>query len=262
MAHLARILIFPVKSLEPVAVQSATMTRSGALKGDRTIGFFDDRGKFVNGKKQPRVHLLRSSYDALTRTLHLRSVDGQQSGSFQLDENRASLQDWLTEFFGVTVGVRENAVAGFPDDTDAPGPTLISTGTLKEVASWFPPVTVASIRQRFRTNLELDGVPAFWEDRLYGAAGTVCRFQIGDVTLEGTNPCQRCAVPPRDPATGEGYPEFARTFARMREQTLPPWAERSRFNHFYRLAINTKVPPDQAGKMIHVGDEVRLLDAR
>ena len=23
---------------------------------------------------------------------------------------------------------------------------------------------------------------------------------------------------------------------------LPPWAERSRFNHFYRLAVNTRAP--------------------
>jgi uncharacterized protein YcbX len=260
VAHLARILIFPVKSLEPVAVQSATITRTGALKGDRAIAFFDERDKFVNGKKQPRVHVLRSSYDAFTRTIHLRSADGQQAGSFQLDQQKAALQEWLTEFFGCNVQVRENGAAGFPDDTDAPGPTLISTATLTEVASWFPPVTVASIRQRFRTNLELDGVPSFWEDRLYRLAGTVRRFQIGDVIFEGTNPCQRCAVPPRDPSSGEGYPEFAKTFARMREQTLPAWAERTRFNHFYRLAINTKVPSDQAGKMIHVGDEVRLLD--
>jgi uncharacterized protein YcbX len=260
VAHLARILIFPVKSLEPVEVQSATLTRSGALKGDRAVGLFDDRGNFVNGKKQPRVHLLRSSYDVVTRTLHLRSADGQQAGSFQLDRQLLALQDWLTEFFGLAVQVRENIAAGFPDDTDAPGPTLISTATLSEVASWFPPVTIASIRQRFRTNLELDGVPAFWEDRLYRVAGSACRFQIGDVIIEGTNPCQRCVVPPRDPCTGEGYPEFGKTFARMREQTLPPWAERSRFNHFYRLAINTKVPSDQAGKMLHVGDEMRLLD--
>jgi uncharacterized protein len=42
---------------------------------------------------------------------------------------------------------------------------------------------------------------------------------------------------------------------------LPTWAERSRFNHFYRLAINTIVPADQAGKIIRVGDEIEVVPA-
>ena len=261
MPRLARILIFPVKSLEPASVQSASITRSGGLKGDRAIALFDERGSFVNGKKQPRIHLLRSSFDALTKTLHLRSADGQQAGSFQIGEQRALMQTWLTEYFGFPVEMRDNFTAGFPDDNHAPGPTIISTETFAEVARWFHPITVDSLRRRFRANLELDGVPAFWEDCLYRKAGTAYRFQIGDVVIEGMNPCQRCVVPPRDPLTGQGYPAFAKTFAQMREQTLPSWTERSRFNHFYRLAVNTRVPADQAGKTIHVDDEVRLLDA-
>ena len=258
--QLKRIQIFPVKSLEPVSVQSATITRTGALKGDRAIALFDERGKFVNGKKNARIHLLRSSFEALSRTLHLRTADGQRAGSFQIDQQRGSLQNWLSEFFGLKVEVRDNFTAGFPDDTDAPGPTVIGSETLGEVARWFPPITVDSIRRRFRANLELDGGPAFWEDRLYRKAGEVCRFQIGDVVFEGANPCQRCVVPPRDPSTGEGHSDFAKQFVERRENTLPPWAERSRFNHFYRLAVNTKLPPDEAGKTIHIGDEVRLLD--
>jgi hypothetical protein len=66
-------------------------------------------------------------------------------------------------------------------------------------------------------------------------------------------------VPPRDPFTGTGIPEFAKVFARKREEKLPRWAERSRFNHFYRLAVNTKVPEDQAGKVVRVGDELELI---
>jgi len=241
-------------------VPSAVLTPSGALRGDRAIALFDEAGKFVNGKRYPRIHQLRCSFDAVMRTLHLRSADGQLAGSFQMDRQLEPLQEWLGEFFGVPVQVRENATTGFPDDTDAPGPTLISTATLSEVASWFPTVTVDSIRLRFRANLEIAGVPPFWEDQLFGKAGTARRFQIGNALIEGTNPCQRCVVPPRDPATGAGYPEFAKIFGARRELTLPSWTERSRFNHFYRLAINTLIPADQAGKTLHLGDEVRLID--
>ena len=87
------------------------------------------------------------------------------------------------------------------------------------------------------------------------------RFRIGDCLFDGSNPCQRCVVPPRDPATGESYPDFAKIFVERREQTLPAWAERSRFNHFYRLAINTLVPPDQTGKVLRLGDKVEILSA-
>jgi hypothetical protein len=60
--------------------------------------------------------------------------------------------------------------------------------------------------------------------------------------------------------TGESYADFARIFVERRQQTLPAWAERSRFNHFYRLAINTLFPSEQSGKVIHVGDDVEMLD--
>lgn len=136
---------------------------------------------------------------------------------------------------------------------------MISTATLTEVASWFKPLNAAQLRLRIRANLEIGGVPPFWEDRLYGEKGSLVRFRIGDCVLGGNNPCQRCVVPPRDPFTGAGYPEFAKIFAQKREETLPAWAEKSRFNHFYRLAVNTKVPEDQAGKIIRVGDEVEVL---
>src|SRR5581483_2540325 len=100
----------------------------------------------------------------------------------------------------------ENLVNGFPDDLNAPGPTVISTATLRTVASWFPGLTVDDMRLRFRANLEIDGVEPFWEDRLYGEQGESVTIRIGRVTIEGVNPCQRCVVPTRDPSTGHIVP--------------------------------------------------------
>lgn len=258
MAHLARIVIYPVKSLDGLSAPSVRLLRSGALEGDRRFALLDAQEKYVNGKRHARVHHLRSSFDSMTRMLHLHNGDGRHAGSFHVDDERARLQEWLGEFFGFAVAVRENPAAGFPDDTDSPGPTVISTATLQEVASWFPGLCAQQIRRRMRANLEISGVPPFWEDRLYGPPGVTVRFRVGEVEFDGVNPCQRCAVPPRDPVTGEGYPEFAKIFAQKREQTLPPWAQRSRFNHFYRLAINTRLPPAVAGKTIGVGDPITV----
>jgi uncharacterized protein YcbX len=258
--HLAAIFLYPVKSLDPIAVPSARLLKCGGLDGDRFFALFDAAGKYVNGKRHPRVQRLRSHYDAMTRTLRLRVQDDPHERSWHVDRQRRQLEEWLGEYFGFPVTFKENPEAGFPDDTDAPGPTVISTATYLEIASWFPGLTLEQMRIRFRANLEIGGVPPFWEDRLYAEKPNRIRFQIGDVEFDGNNPCRRCAVPPRDPFTAESSPaDFKTTFLRRREETLPPWAERSRFDHFYRLSVNTLVPPAEAGKTLRIGDEIRVI---
>lgn len=258
MPELARILIYPVKALEPVSVQQVAVLASGALAGDRVFGMFDAEGKFINGKRNALVHRLRSSFDPVTRELRLGRAERGLEASFNVDRQLPALEGWLSEFFNQPVFFRQNTDVGFPDDLDCPGPTVVSTATLGEVASWFSPLDAGQIRLRMRANLEIGGVVPFWEDRLYGAKGTLVRFRVGQCLFDGNNPCQRCVVPPRDPLTGESNPQFAKVFAARREQTLPPWAERSRFNHFYRLSVNTLLAPGQSGKTLRVGDEVAL----
>ncbi|MDP9175081.1 MAG: MOSC N-terminal beta barrel domain-containing protein [Planctomycetota bacterium] len=261
MPTLAGISIYPIKSLESVAVPQARIAPGGALEGDRAFAFFDADGKFINGKRNARIHQLRSFYDAFTGTLRLGTADDGLRVSFHITRQRPQLQTWLSEFFGISVEVRDNTQVGFPDDLDCPGPTLIGAATLSEVASWFPPLSAGQIRLRMRANLEIAQAPAFWEDHLYTTKGSLVRFRIGDVLFDGNNPCQRCVVPPRDPFTGEGYADFSNTFMKRRKETLPPWAEASRFNHFYRLAVNTIVPASEAGKTLRIGDEVEILAA-
>ena len=154
--------------------------------------------------------------------------------------------------------VRRDRESGFPDDTKAPGPTIVSTATLETVASWIAGLDAGSIRDRLRSNIELGGTAAFWEDRLYAEAGDVVAFRVGEVAFEGTNPCARCIVPSRDAHSGEPTPGFAKRVAEQRAATLPAWANRSRFDHYYRLAGNTRCASGQAGKMLAVGDAVSL----
>ncbi|HEY9655137.1 MAG TPA: MOSC domain-containing protein, partial [Crinalium sp.] len=80
----------------------------------------------------------------------------------------------------------------------------------------------------------------------------------GNVHFAGVNPCQRCIVVTRDAITGEPYPYFQKMFVTKRKETLPEWAEASRFNHFYRLAVNTCVVQPQAGAILRVGDTIAL----
>ncbi len=261
--HLARITIYPIKSLDGVVVERATALAGGALEHDRRFALRNPTGEYVNGKRFEAVHRLRSTFDPVGSTVSVAAErTGQQAAfrRFDLDADRKALEAWLRDYFGLKEPLElvENAVAGFPDDTDSPGPTIVSTATLETVAGWFPGLSLDEVRRRFRANLEIGGVEAFWEDRLYGEADQVVRFQIGALTLEGVNPCQRCAVPTRDSLTGASMPHFAKQFAERREQTLPAWAARSRFDHFYRLAVNTR-PAASECVQIQLGDRVRIL---
>ncbi|MCI0337871.1 MAG: hypothetical protein L0226_09860 [Acidobacteria bacterium] len=107
----------------------------------------------------------------------------------------------------------------------------------------------------------LDGARACWEDCLFNASGTVVDFEIGSVHLNGIKPCQHCVVPSRDPFTGETLTGFQIAFARKCRETPPDWAESSRFDHYYCLSVNTRIPLTEAGKIIRAGDEIRLLGA-
>ena len=151
------------------------------------------------------------------------------------------------------------AAEGFPDDTIRNGPMIVSTATLQTVVDWFPGLDLEEARRRFRTPLEIDGVCAFWEDRLFGVLETdAVRFTIGDVRLEGTNPCPRCAVPARDSQSGEDLIGFQKRFTDLRRAHYPSWArEPERIKHFYHLGINTRVAPTEHGKLLRVGDPIR-----
>jgi uncharacterized protein YcbX len=259
MAYLARISIFPIKSLDGVSLDAIPVLPSGALVGDREFAIVDERGAFVNGKRTAKIHQLRSTFDLAARTVALR-VEGKETAvTFHLDGDRDALARWLSEFFDLPVRLVQNVETGFPDDTTFPGPTVISAATLEATASWFPGLDVDQMRLRLRTNLEVEGVPAFWEDRLYAGVGEAIPFQVGSVTFEGTNPCQRCPVPTRDPSTGQPYPHFQKTLVANRRSTFPDWGTRSRFNHFYRMAANTQVSELGDNGILHVGDEISLL---
>lgn len=263
MPRLARILIYPLKSFDPVSVDEVRVLPSGALEHDRQFALFDAADKWVNGKRTPKIHSLRTDFNLASRTITLHEEgDRQQSlaaqaRSFHLDDDRGALERYLSNQLGTSVQLREDSVGGFPDDTDSPGPTVITTATLAEVASWYPEISIDEVRRRFRANLEIEADEPFWEDRLYSEEGATVRFRIGQIEFLGNNPCQRCAVPTRSSRTGERTPEFTSIFEKRRSETLPHWAVRARFNHFYRLATNTR-PVSEAGGRIAVGDEVAI----
>jgi uncharacterized protein len=278
MGTVDRLEIFPIKSLDGCPVNQATITSGGALEFDRRWALVDAQGNFVNAKRYAKIHTIRSNFDLATFQLAL-SAPGMPNICAAIDD--PALSDWFSRFFDRLIQITENTIVGFPDDTESPGPTIISTATLQEIASWYLNLSVTEIRRRLRTNIEITGVPAFWEDRLFTnspqdfsiAFGATCdsfarmhsgtclagRGAIGNIPLQGINPCQRCVVPTRNATTGSVDSGFQKTFGDRRAATLPAEIDRSRFNHFYRVAVNTRLPASAIGHTIQIGDSIRLV---
>ena len=200
MPHLARIAIYPIKSLDPLSVDDAPLLPYAGLENDRRSRR-DAVGEFVTGKSTAAIHALASRYDPATRTVSLGLRTEPERQSFQIDTERLDLEACLSRYLEQPVEVHENTREGFPDDLEAPGPTVISTATLRTVAEWFAGISLEEMRLRFRANLEIDGVEPFWEDRLYAAVSPV-PFRSWAAVLAGTNPgaAASCRPVPPGPA--------------------------------------------------------------
>ncbi len=269
-----------MKSLDCVAVDRAEIGPRGALRGDRSYAFVEagvdpeaasvgSGGGYVNGKSEPAIQRLRASYElagpadatptAVTLERPAREGVRADERTFALPEEGEALAAWVGEYLGYEVDLVRDPTSGFPDDRAAPGPTVISTGTLETVASWFDGIADATeARRRFRPNVVLGGCPPFFEDRLFDDHGTGIRFSIGGADLVGVNPCQRCVVPSRHPDTAAEIDGFRETFLRKRRETLPEWTESDRFDHDFRLMVNTVVPEESWESVVAVGDAVEI----
>ena len=149
---------------------------------------------------------------------------------------------------------------GIPDDLIANGPTIISTASLDTLAGWFPGLTTAEARLRFRATLEIDGVPPFWEDQLFGAElRSVSPLSHRRSPLRRQLPLHplphpRAPSPHRQSTTSASRKSSPISVA----PNFPPWSHAERFEHFYCVATNTRIPSTETNKPLKVGDPLFL----
>ncbi|MFD1569250.1 MOSC domain-containing protein [Halorubrum laminariae] len=282
MARIGELVAYPLKSADCVTVDRAELGPQGALRGDRSYALVEagvdphatsvgGSGGFVNGKREPAVHALRASYelvdgpDATPTAITIERPDRPETGveadvrRFALPDDREALEAWVGEYLGYSVDLVRDPDGGLPDDRAAPGPTVVSRATLATVAGWFDEIADATeMRRRLRPNVVLTDCPPFFEDRLFADHGEGIRFTAGDAEIVGFNPCQRCVVPSRDPDTGDEIDGFRERFVRKRRETRPAWLDSERFDHDFRLMVNTVVPEDSWGAVVAVDDPVAI----
>ena len=259
MERLERLRVYPLKGLGGTDVRAAEVLDGGTLEGDREFALFDAGGDVVNGKRTERVHELATDYDPETGAFAVETRAGE-TAEFDLtrESERGRAAAWFGEFFDLDLALERDARRGFVDRREM-GPSVVSTATLETVSSWFEDVSVQGVRRRLRANVEVSGVPAFWEDRFVGDDAPA--FEIGDVRFEGVTPCGRCVVPGRDPDTGAVTPDFRERFVEKRRETFPEWADPDAFEHFFTAMLIADVPEADRGRRLRVGDSVTVLDA-
>src|SRR5450432_4751069 len=106
--HLARIRIYPIKSLDPVEVQPATIGPTGGLLFDRALAVHSLDGRTVSATRVPAIHLIGATYapDFSHVTLavpnHPKNI-GPATFEFPGDSEQAAA--WFTNFLDQPVKV-------------------------------------------------------------------------------------------------------------------------------------------------------------
>ena len=256
---ISSITIYPVKSLDGISLQKAQLVTGGCLYHDREYAIKDSNNKFVNGKSNELVHLLRMNIDFEKEIISFRHQDETNWQPFPIQKDKLAIDEYLSDFFKMSVTLHKNSEGRFLDIPDISGMTIVSTASLQTVSGWFNDMELSETRKRFRATLEIAKVPAFWEDHLFFDEKVPVEFTIGDVTITGMSPRARCVVPTRHPETGEVIHAFQKSFAQHRAASLPPWSTLPNYGHAYFLSVDCLIPASEFGKWIEVGDEVTVI---
>src|ERR1700737_1588601 len=146
---LVNIRLHPIKSLDPVHAKEARIGPGGGLEFDRAWALYSADGQWVNGKRTAAIHLIRAAFAPDVNSVTL-SVPGDSrkipTKQFSFPGDTAAASQWFSDFFEQPITVRYSP-EGFPDDTIANGPTIVSTASLKAVCELFSGMHVDKARQ-------------------------------------------------------------------------------------------------------------------
>ncbi len=220
-ASLGRLFIYPVKSAAGIECEQVELTPQG-FRHDREWMIVDPAGRFLTQREEGRLALLSTAIEGGRLALSIPSGDsigldvdhGGQSVAVQVwsancrafDAGREAAQ-LLSGFLGRPLRlVRfDRSQPRFSDSRWTAGrevATLFSDGYPLLVLSQAS-IGDLSARvghelpvQRFRPNILLEGVAPYAEDE-------AAILESGDVRLQLTKACTRCAITTIDPETGD-----------------------------------------------------------
>lgn len=257
--RLSGIRIYPIKSLDPVVLQEAEIGVH-SLKHDRTFALLTADGKYVNGKRTGRVNQLKAEYDLPNGNITLSTRGEDEKHAFKLEEGNPELLEYLSDFFEMPVILVHRQRGELMDVPTRSSATVVSQASIESLQNDLPNHSTEDLRLRFRHNIEISGVEAFWEEQLFRPSGEGIRFAIGDVEMVGMSPRARCNVPPRNPLTGKTDKQFIKAMLASRTKTLPANSFLPEYGNLYYFTVDTHLAEKEAGKVIKVGDPIKILN--
>jgi MOSC domain-containing protein len=201
---------WPVKSLGGEPVDALRVDRRGAA-GDRAhavLDTFKGAPRRLTAREMPRMLAWRAHYgqaDVEPADVPLPMLAAPGGESLRWDDPQ--LTDALGADFGRAVTLRRDLDL-MQDVEDSL--LVTSQATLQAVGA---ALDGGLDVRRFRPNLHLAlDAPAFAEERWAGRA-----LRVGEVELELLDPCERCAIPTRDPDTQVKDPRILKWLTRERD---------------------------------------------
>ena len=241
-ARIAELNLFPVKGCRGIALRAAALSATGLESdgvGDREWVVVDAEGEFLSQREYPRMALIETKLTATSLLLKapgmlLLEVPFASEGDVvpaRVWDDRVSAvtqgdvaDAWLSNYLGAPARLLRFDYEGmrlaahrYTGSVDAPFkfadafPLLVtSTASLAKVNERLRRQGAAPVAMdRFRSNIVLDGPPAFEEDYFK-------LLRAGPIAIRPVKPCARCSVPGVDPATGEHSPVVTDALAALR----------------------------------------------
>ncbi len=232
MMHLTHIYIYPIKSLEGIAIQHSNLDCFG-LENDRRWMLVDDNGLFVTQRKNA------SLCDATRLTVtHQKNKDFKVVIPIESSSTlKMNVQVWddqceaqiiapeIDNAFSQVLGESVHLVK-MPLETKRQVNTQYAElGTVTAFSDGFPLLIIGQASldhlnskldepltmQRFRPNLVFEGGEPHLEDQKR-------KFSIGSAVFKGVKPCSRCVITTINPSTAQKGVEPLRTLSTYRLQ--------------------------------------------
>lgn len=208
IARIARIQRFPIKGLSAEPLEEVMLTAGDGLPMDRMFGFarhgsgFDPanpaplpKDKFVVLLTQAALANLRTSFDPETRTFHCTGPDGDQHFDLSTPSGRHAAETWLSDYLALEDATPPTFVHAAPHrftDISVVSPQMMNAVSLlnhDSVRDLEHRLNADIDPARFRANIEVSGLPPWWELENVGAT-----LRSGDVTLRLIKRTKRCAA--------------------------------------------------------------------
>lgn len=258
--------IYPVKSCQGIKLTEMQITARGP-QFDRQWMLVDSENKFITLRTVPKLAEIKTAIQG--PFLHLYADRNKILVNLDEDcENTEAVTIWgdvvkagienksineaLSDFLAKTVRlVRyqkesfrdiENAATAAVKETmfsDSRPVLLVNENSLRDLNEKLNLKNAApSVIERFRANIVIDGLPAYFEDQLQ-------ELKIGDVTFKNPKLCARCPVITQDVATGKV----------VSKETLQTLAETRKKPGTSSVPFGVNLTPDVIG-VIKIGDPV------